>query len=61
MILGKVDALKQAIISLELHGPNGQVETFEAVIDTGYNGCLTVNTEIASRLQDTAGEFGTEI
>ena len=51
MILGNVNALKQAVISLELHGPHGQIETVDTVIDTGYNGDLTVTPDIASRLQ----------
>jgi|SRR5579871_4206090 len=51
MILGKVNAFKQAVISLELRGPNGQTETVDAIIDTGYDGYLTVTPNIAARLQ----------
>ena len=51
MILGKVNALKQAVISLELRGSQGQTETVDMVIDTGYGGYLTVTPDIAARLQ----------
>jgi clan AA aspartic protease len=51
MILGKVNAFKQAVISLEWQGPSGQTATIDAVIDTGYDGYLTVTPDLATRLQ----------
>ena len=51
MIRGNVDADKQAVISLELRGPNGQSKTVATVIDTGYNGALTITPDIAVTLQ----------
>jgi len=51
MILGKVNAFKQAIISLELRGPTGQTEIVDAMVDTGFDGCLTVTPDITARLQ----------
>lgn len=51
MILGKVNAFKQAVITLELRGAAGYVENVNAVIDTGYDGFLSVTPDIAARLQ----------
>ena len=51
MILGNVNALKQAVISLDLRGPQGHTERVDAIIDTGYDGYLTVTPDIVARLQ----------
>ncbi len=51
MIIGKVNSIKQAVVSLELSGSDGQKEILEAVIDTGYDGYLSVTPSIAARLQ----------
>ncbi len=57
MILGTVDAFKQAVIILEVNGPTGTWETISAVIDTGFSGSLTVTPDLASRLQLTFREI----
>ena len=51
MIRGRVSADKQAVISVEIHGPNGKIHTVDAVIDTGYDGMLTITPDIAATLQ----------
>lgn len=42
MITGTVTANREAVIHLEVKGPNLQVQCIEAVIDTGFNGFLTL-------------------
>jgi hypothetical protein len=42
MISGVVTAYRQAIIRLTVHGPEGQKQEIEAVIDTGFDGTLTL-------------------
>lgn len=51
MIIGIVNAFKQAVIALELHGPYGKAITVDAVIDTGFDGHLAVTPEITADLQ----------
>ena len=41
MIEGVVNAALEAVVTLPLRGPDGQVREVEAVIDTGYGGYLT--------------------
>ncbi len=50
MILGTVDPRRRAIIRLELRGPNGQQETVDFQVDTGFNGTLQVPLAVALRL-----------
>ena len=42
MITGKITANREAIIELEVIGSNQRREKVEAVIDTGFNGYLTL-------------------
>ena len=42
MIEGKVNADYEAVIALALHGQAGQARELEVVIDTGYNGFLSL-------------------
>jgi clan AA aspartic protease len=49
MITGRVRNL-EAIVEFEVAGPSGQRQPVEAVIDTGYNGHLTLPSELVSRL-----------
>jgi clan AA aspartic protease len=51
MIQGQVDTLRRAVIPLELRGPHGQTALVEAVIDTGFDGFVTVSPDQADRLQ----------
>lgn len=51
MIRGQVNASRQAVIPLQLFGPDRQSETVEAVVDTGFDGSLTLSPELVTRLQ----------
>ena len=42
MITGVVTPLDQATIHLTVHGPTGLAQEIEAVIDTGFDGALTL-------------------
>ena len=42
MISGVVNERLEAVVSLELRGPNGDVRVVDAIVDTGYDGYLTV-------------------
>jgi clan AA aspartic protease len=42
MITGIVTVAREAVISLTVRGPNGQEQKIEAVIDTGFDGSLTL-------------------
>ena len=42
MIEGVVNAAHEAVLSLSLRGPDGQIQEIEAVVDTGYSGFLTL-------------------
>lgn len=42
MIAGVVSADYEAVVRLEVQGPAGQKREVDAVVDTGYNGFLTL-------------------
>ena len=43
MILGAVNAAYEPVVTLAVQGPSGQSHVrFEAVVDTGFTGFLTV-------------------
>jgi clan AA aspartic protease len=50
MILGNVNANREAIIQLAVLGENKQKQGIRAVIDTGYTGCLTLPSSIITTL-----------
>lgn len=50
MIQGVVNAAYEAVVSLSLQGPAGQVRDIEAVVDTGYSGYLTLPTNVVTEL-----------
>ena len=50
MIEGVVNDSLEAVISLVLRGPAGQARDLQAVIDTGYNGFLTLPSSIVNEL-----------
>jgi|SRR5579884_3009244 len=50
MITGAVNPFREAIIHLEVQGLSGQSVEIEAVIDTGYDGYLTLPAHVISAL-----------
>jgi len=50
MITGTVTAYREAIIRLNVRGPGGGEKTVEAVIDTGFDGILTLSTSVVAAL-----------
>ena len=50
MITGQVTANREAVIELEIGSSNKQIEKVEAVIDTGFNGYLTLPSDLVNRL-----------
>ena len=50
MIQGVVNASHEAVVTLPLQGPNGQIRDIEAVIDTGYSGYLTLPPILTTEL-----------
>ena len=51
MIIGIVQSSLEALISIAVIGPDRQHHVIEAVIDTGYNGFLTLPYEIIALLE----------
>ncbi len=51
MIQGYVNDAYEAIVPFTLQGPSGQTRDIEAVIDTGYNGFLTLTSELVTALR----------
>ena len=50
MITGVVNADLEAVVRLRLRGPTGQERDISAVIDTGFNGFLTLPPGLVRRL-----------
>ncbi len=50
MITGIVNANNEAVVRLRLQGPAGQEQEIEAIIDTGFNGSLTLPPSIVQAL-----------
>jgi clan AA aspartic protease len=50
MILGYVNANREAIIQLAVFGENKQKQGIKAIIDTGYTGCLTLPSSVIKTL-----------
>ncbi len=51
MIQGVVNDAYEAVVSLSLHGPGGQAQDIEAVVDTGYIGFLTLPPALVMELR----------
>ena len=50
MIEGVVNANYEPVISLPLRGPSGRAREVEAVVDTGFNGYLTLPQTLVAEL-----------
>ena len=50
MIGGTVNAALEAAVNLSVQGPGGQTREIEAVVDTGYNGFLTLPPVLVGEL-----------
>lgn len=50
MIPGVVNDNLEAAVHLQVRGPGGREQDTEAVIDTGFNGFLTVSSALVRRL-----------
>jgi clan AA aspartic protease len=46
MISGVVTSDRQAVIHLTVRGPTGQEQEIEAIIDTGFDGCLSLPSSV---------------
>ena len=51
MIAGVVNANYEPVISLSVQSPSGQQRDIEAVIDTGFNGYLTLPPALVAELK----------
>jgi clan AA aspartic protease len=51
VIRGTVSALREALITLTVRGPAGDEQEVEAVIDTGFDGLLTLPSSVIAALQ----------
>jgi clan AA aspartic protease len=61
MITGSVNANREATIRLTVQGPNGKRAEIETVIDTGFNGYLTLPLVHVTRLELARLCFGRAI
>ena len=50
MISGWVNAYREAVVRLSLNGLRGREQSVEAVIDTGFNGYLTLPPDLIKEL-----------
>jgi len=50
MIIGVVTDDRQAVIHLKVRGPAGQEQEIDAIIDTGFDGWLSLPASIVARL-----------
>jgi predicted aspartyl protease len=50
MITGFVPERREAVIRLRVYGPAGQNEEIEAIIDTGFDGSLSLPSSIVAQL-----------
>lgn len=51
MIVGVVNEYREAIIRLVIHGLNGKQHVIEAVIDTGFNGSISLPSALIAMLE----------
>lgn len=50
MIIGRVNWLLEAIVSVEVQAADGQLHPFQCVLDTGYDGDIALPSAVISRL-----------
>jgi len=50
MMQGQINAQLEAVLQLRLRGPNGSELEFNAILDTGYTGSLTISQSAADSL-----------
>ena len=50
MIVGRVNAYREAVISLSVEGSGGRRREIDAVVDTGFNGYLTLPATLIQEL-----------
>src|SRR5688572_18940076 len=50
MISGSVNTFREAVVRLSLRSSQGQEQAIEAVIDTGFNGYLTLPPDLIEEL-----------
>ena len=50
MIRGRVDAQRQARVQLEIESSDGRLEAIDTVVDTGFNGHLTLPPQVIAEL-----------
>ena len=53
MIEGFVNANYEPVVTLSLQGPSGNARDIEAVVDTGFNGFLTLPPPLVAELELT--------
>ena len=51
MIEGTVNANLEAVVVIPLRGPGGRTQELEAVVDTGFNGYITITPRLAAELE----------
>jgi clan AA aspartic protease len=51
MVTGNVNAFREAILRLTVRGPGGAERAVEAVVDTGYDGALTLSSHLVAELR----------
>ncbi len=50
MISGRVNAFREAVVTLVVQNAQGQEQRIEAVVDTGFNGHLTLPPDVVAAL-----------